>query len=81
MTATAWIIVWACVLGVVGYVYHVAHARGYASGQHDEHQAISRVFSEERQRALAAEQDIAYLYELARWQIAYQGPAAARSEE
>lgn len=80
MTTVAWVIVWVGVLGVIGYVYHVSYARGYASGQYSERQALNRVLNEERQRALAAEHDIDYLYERARWQISRQSWAMAQSD-
>jgi Tfp pilus assembly protein PilV len=80
MTAVAWVIVWVGVLGVIGYVSHVSYARGYASGQHSERQALNRMLNEERQRALSAEHDIDYLYERARWQISRLGWAMAQSD-
>jgi hypothetical protein len=57
------------------------YAKGYAAGQYAESRAIARALSDMRQRSLAAERDIDYLYERARWQIARIDPGMARLKD
>jgi hypothetical protein len=80
MTGAGWLCVGTAVLAAIAYVYHVAYGRGYAAGQFKERRAIARVLNEERRRACAAERDIDYLFERARWQFTSQGSASAQSD-
>jgi hypothetical protein len=76
MTAAAWVIGLATLVGV-GLTYFVARAngydrgfaKGYTAGQLHEREALGRIIDGERQRALAAQDDIDYLYERTRWRI------------
>jgi hypothetical protein len=81
MSGGAWLCVGFIALIVILCVYHAAYDRGYAAGQYKERRAIARLLNYERQRGLQAEQDIDYLYQRGRWQIAHQSSAAVQSEE
>ena len=80
MSGGAWAVIVIAAVFVIGYVYRFAYTRGYDEGQRVERRAIARVLDGRRQEALAAERDIDYLYERARWQITSQAPASARYE-
>ena len=85
MTIALWVVLIAA-LAAVSLTYLIAgskgfdggYARGYEAGRSNERQAMARVLNGMRQRRLAAERDIDYLYERARWQISHQSPEPAR---
>jgi hypothetical protein len=68
-----WVIIGVAALAVIGSVYYLAEARGYAAGLRDERSterhALSQAFRQALQQGLAAQRDIDYLYERARRQI------------
>jgi hypothetical protein len=80
MSAIAWVVTVIAAAFAIGYFYRFAYARGYDTGQSAERQAVARVLDRRRKQALAAERDIDYLYERARWQIKNLGSASAPYE-
>lgn len=70
MNEAGWLCLGIMALAVLGYLFHVAYARGYAAGRYKERRAIARVLNEERRRGLQAQRHIDYLYERACWQVA-----------
>ncbi len=88
MTIAVWAII-VVALSAVALAYLIAgsksfargYAKGYAAGQYAERRAIARALSDMRQRSLAAERDIDYLYERARWQIGRISSGAAYPQD
>ena len=60
--------------------YHQGYDKGYAAGQLHEREALGRIIDQARQRGQAAERNIDYLYERARWEVKHASPAPAQPD-
>lgn len=77
MTPGAWVVMVIIILVAVGLIYLSAERRGhtqgwahgYAAGQRHERRAMTRAIDDARQRGLAAQRDVDYLYGQARQRI------------
>lgn len=74
------VVVWVTYLFAIDKGYDDGHAHGFAAGQLHEREALGRIIDQARQRGLAAERNIEYLYERARWEVTHASPAPSQPD-